>query len=198
MSRIFEFATGRRVLYGLGTLIVGGGLLFGLGPFPRLQAAAPGGLLPEQQLGYGPGQLLDFLDAIGAEGRTAYLHFQRLDILTPLLIGGSAALAIAWLLRRAGTTSGPWTWLPFVPALVLVAEVAENYVLVRAVHAFPAAASTSVALPVLTAAKFSGLFLTVAVVVGCAPSCLAKASRRRACGLGVPAEAKARVPGEVR
>ena len=86
MSRISEFATGRRVLYGLGTLIVGGGLLFGLGPFPRVQAAAPGGLLPEQQLGYGPGQLLDFLDAIEAEGRTAYLQFQRLDILTPLRV----------------------------------------------------------------------------------------------------------------
>ncbi|MGI9610540.1 MAG: hypothetical protein ACR2NL_09645, partial [Acidimicrobiia bacterium] len=50
MSWIFDVATGRRAGYALGAMIVGGGLLFGVGPFVTVQELAGGRLLPEQQL----------------------------------------------------------------------------------------------------------------------------------------------------
>ena len=124
-------------------------------------------MLPEQQLGLGPQQLAEFLDAIGVEGRAAYLQFQRLDLLWPVLIGAAAALTIAWLLKRSGTTSGLVSVLPFAPVVVLVAEVSENMVLTRATRAFPEGVTAVTALPVLTGTKFAGLALTVALIAGC-------------------------------
>ena len=167
MPWILQVATGRRVLAAAGTALAGSGLLFGSGPFPAVRGLAPGGLLPEEQLGYGPDELLAFLGAIGPEGRADYLLFQRLDILTPLLLGGTAMLVIAWLLRRGGATAGPVTWLPFVPVLFLLTEVAEDFVLGRAARLYPAESSISAALPVLTGAKFTVMALMALVIAGC-------------------------------
>ena len=168
MPWILRVATGRRVLAAAGTALAGTGLLFGTGPFPAVRAVTPGGVLPEEQLGYDPGALLAFLGAIGPAGRADYLLFQRLDILTPLLLGGAVMLAIAWLLRRSGTTAGPAAWLPFVPVLFLLTEVTEDFVLGRAARLYPAESSISAALPVLTGAKFAVMALMAVVIAGCA------------------------------
>ncbi len=167
MPWILQVASGGRVLAAGGVAVAGTGLLFGTGPFPAVRALAPGGLLPEEQLGYGPDDLLAFLGAIGPEGRADYLLFQRLDILTPLLLGGAATLAIAWLLRRGGTTARPATWLPFVPVLFLLTEVVEDFALGRAARLYPAESSISAALPVLTGAKFTVMALMAVVIAGC-------------------------------
>ena len=168
MPSLLRVATGRRVLAAAGTALVGTGLLFGTGPFPAVRALAPDGVLPEEQLGYGADELHAFLGAIGPDGRAAYLLFQRLDILTPLLLGGAAMLLIAWLLQRGGTTAGPGTWLPFVPVLFLLTEVVEDFVLGRAARLYPAESSLSAALPVLTGAKFAVMALMAVVIAGCA------------------------------
>ena len=86
-----------------------------------------------------------FLGAIGPEGRADYILFQRLDILTPLLIGGAAALVIGWLLVRAGATAGRATALPYVPLLFLLAEVLEDFVLARAARSYPEASVAELA-----------------------------------------------------
>ena len=106
MPWILRIATGRRALAAVVDALAGLGLLVGTGPFPRVRALAPAGRLPEEQLGYPPEMLQAFLEAIGQAGRADYILFQRLDILTPLLIGGAAGLTIAWLLKRAGATAG--------------------------------------------------------------------------------------------
>ena len=167
MPWILRVATGRRVLAAAGTALAGTGLLFGTGPFPAVRALAPAGVLPEEQLGYGADELHAFLGAIGPEGRAAYVVFQRLDILTPLLLGGAAMLAIAWLLRRGGTTAGRAAWLPFVPVLFLLTEVAEDFVLGRAARLYPAESSLGTMLPVLTGAKFAVMTLVALVIAGC-------------------------------
>ena len=165
MPWILRVATGRRALAALVVALAGLGLLFGTGPFPRVRALAPGGTLPEEQLGYSPERLMAFLGAIGPEGRADYILFQRLDILTPLLIGGAAALVIGWLLVRAGATAGRTTALPYVPLLFLLTEVLEDFVLARAARSYPEPSALSPALPVLTGAKFAAMLLMAAVVV---------------------------------
>ena len=165
MPWILRFATGPRVLIALVVWLVGSGLLFGTGPFPRVRSLAPGGILPEEQIGYLPETMMMFLGAIGPEGRADYILFQRLDILTPLLMGGAAALLIAWLLKRGGTTSGRATWLPYVPVLFLLTEVVEDFVLTRAAQLYPEASPLTPSLLVLTGAKFAVMFLMGAIII---------------------------------
>lgn len=165
MPWILRVATGARTLAAVGIWLVGTSLLFGTGPYPRVGALAPGGMLPEEQLWYTPEMLMSFLGAIGPEGRADYILFQRLDILTPLLLGGAAALVIAWLVKRAGRGKGWAARLPYVPVLFLLTEIAEDYVLARAAQLYPEVSAPSAALPVLTAAKFAVMFLLGAIVI---------------------------------
>lgn len=170
MPWILRFATGRRTLAAVGIWLAGNGVLFSTGPFPRVKAVAPGGMLPEEQLGVTPEMLAQFLDFIGPESRADYILFQQLDILVPLLMGGAGALVMAWLLRRSGVTAGWAVRLPVVlPLLLLVTEVVEDFVLARAAQLYPAASALTPALPVLTAAKFATILLIGAVIVvyGC-------------------------------
>ena len=165
MPWILRFATGRRVLIAVAIALVGQGLLFGTGPFPRVRALAPGGMLPEEQIGYMPHMMMMFLSRIGPEGRADYILFQRLDILVPLLMGGAAALVIAWLLKRCGSTAGRATWLPYVPVLFLLTEVVEDFVLARAAQMFPDPSPLTPSLIVLTGAKFAVMFLMGAIII---------------------------------
>ena len=167
MPWILRVASGPRALLAVVVALAGTGLLFGAGPFPRVRALAPGGVLPEEQLGFQPEMILAFLGAIGPAGRADYILFQRLDTLTPLLMGGAAALVIAWLLRRGGTTSGRATWLPYLPVLFLLTEVVEDFVLARAAQLYPEPSALTPALIVLTGAKFAVMFLMAAVLVIC-------------------------------
>ena len=165
MPWILRFATGARALIAVAIALAGTGVLFGTGPFPRVRALAPGGMLPEEQIAYMPDMMLMFLDAIGPQGRADYILFQRLDILTPLLMGGAAALVIAWLLKRGGTTTGRATWLPYVPVLFLLTEVVEDFVLARAAQAFPDPSPLTPSLIVLTGAKFAVMFAMGAIII---------------------------------
>ena len=165
MPWILRIATGARALIAVAIAMVGQGLMFGTGPFPRVRALAPGGMLPEEQIGYMPEMMMMFLGAIGPEGRADYILFQRLDVLTPLLMGGAAALVIAWLLKRTGSTTGRATWLPYVPVLFLVTEVVEDFVLAHAAQAFPEASPLTPSLLVLTGAKFAVMFLMGAIII---------------------------------
>ena len=170
MPWILRFATGRRTLAAVGVWIVGSAALFSTGPFPRVRALAPGGMLPEEQLAYTPQMLALFLGIIGPEGRADYILFQQLDILVPLLMGGAGAIVMAWLLRRGGVTDGWVVRLPVaLPLLLLVTEVVEDFVLARAAQLYPETSAFTPALPVLTAAKFATLLLIggVIVVYGC-------------------------------
>ena len=168
MPWILRIATGPRVLTAVVVALTGISLLFGTGPFPRVRALTPGGRLPEEQLGYPPEMLIEFLGAIGPEGRADYILFQRLDILTPLLIGGAAALVIAWLIGRAGASAGWTRRLPYLPLLFLLAEVTEDFVLARAARLYPDPSALSPALPALTGAKFGAMLLMgVAIAYGC-------------------------------
>ena len=167
MPWILRIATGARALVAVGVALVGTGLLFGTGPFPRVRALAPGGMLPEEQIGYMPEMMMTFLGAIGPEGRADYILFQRLDILTPLLMGGAAALVIAWLLKRGGITTGRATWLPYIPVLFLLTEVVEDFVLARAAQVYPEASALTPSLIVLTGSKFAAMFLMAAIIIVC-------------------------------
>ncbi len=172
MPWLLRIASGPRALIGVVVALAGTGLLFGTGPFPRVRALAPGGRLPEEQLGYPPEALMAFLGAIGPAGRADYVLFQRLDILTPLLLGGAAALVIAWLLKRGGATAGWTARLAYVPLLFLLAEVLEDFALARAARLYPEASALSPALPVLTGAKFAVMLLTAAVIIACGWRCV--------------------------
>ena len=68
MTWVFQFTSGRRLVIALGVAVLGGSVVFGVGPFPFLQTVAPGGLLPEAQLGYGGHQFIEFVERLGGGG----------------------------------------------------------------------------------------------------------------------------------
>jgi len=166
MTWVFQFTSGRRLVIALGVAVLGGSVVFGVGPFPYLQTVAPGGLLPETQLGYGGQQLIEFLENLGAEGRTEYQKFQYLDFLTPLLLGCPAVLGIAFLLKKVKEPHGIVAWLPAVPFLLLVTEVVENSILLSAVYSYPVLPSSVTILAVMTGTKFLSMGLISVTLLG--------------------------------
>lgn len=167
MSRIFRIATGSRVLLASGALVISGIGLFQLGPYVRLQAHSAGAPLPEEQFGYDSNQLVAFLTDLGAGGRSVYFWFQLWDLLNSFLMGGTALLLIAWLLKRIGAAGGIWRWLAAVPLAVVAAELTENLVLLAALRAYPARSGVSALLPALTGIKFLALLLTMLTIGSC-------------------------------
>lgn len=130
--RGLAFATGRRVLGALVVLVAAGSSLFRYGPYPEL---AP---LPEESPGLGPTQLRAFLSELGEDGREAYLLFQGVDLLNPVLTAGFAVLLLAWILRRSGLGTGGARLALLIPVAALLADWLENLILSLAIRAYPA------------------------------------------------------------
>ncbi|MBG0827595.1 hypothetical protein HS041_07440 [Planomonospora sp. ID67723] len=99
------------------------------------------------------------LDAYGEEGRERYLLLlATLDVLLPLLFALTCALVLAMTLGRAAR----WLWA--VPAAGMVADYAENVVLVILLTGHPSPGPAGL-MPALTAVK-SAAVMTDLLLVG--------------------------------
>jgi hypothetical protein len=141
--------TGRQLAAAVAGLALAGGIVFGLGPYHDLAAAAP------------DGELLDtrpracartFLDALGAEGRARYGTVLAIDTAFTLAHGVCLWFLLRFPLQRLHRWLAPLAWLAAAATLL---DLAENACIV---WLLADAAAIDPALPMhLTNAKFAAL-----------------------------------------
>ena len=166
LESLIWFATGKRVLVSLITLLIGGAALFMLGPYPNIVRLNGNRALPEEQFST-PDSTAEFLVRIGPQGRELYAYFQLSDLLNPMLICTFLILLVAWLIRLSGR-SKQLKMLTIVPLLVLIAELWENSLLYLAATGFPSAPIGFETLQFAITLKFGGLGLSVLAALGLA------------------------------
>ena len=159
-KRIESIATGKNVILALLAMVIGGALLFNLGPYAEVVALNPGNTLSEETFAPGDG-LAAFLDGLGSEGRRVYLFHLLADFLNPLLMGSFFALLLTWTGKLSRLPVYPLVLL--LPMLVVLAEIVENVFLMIATLNFPGAAPGIALLTAATFLKFISLGLCALV-----------------------------------
>lgn len=163
LSFLLSRTTGLRALVSLALLLVGGGLLFRLSPYPDVRFAA-GRSLPEETL-TGPSDLHQFLADLTPSVRELYLSFQGWDLLNPILMGLAGVMVLGWLMGGSSANDSRLRWILLLPILAAGADVTENLLLALAITAFPDPAQATVALPMVSGLKFLAVTLmTIAVL----------------------------------
>ncbi len=146
----------------LGPLSVAGVLAFimnGLDlPFttPRIEYHSGGLRILDMRLSYGPEEAGQLFEALGTEGRRAYLMLHLMpDILFPVCYALAFTFTSAWFLVRLLPQDHPLQWLSLTPLIAGVADLLENLSLVVANLSYPSRIDwlTTVA-SVLTKIKF--------------------------------------------
>ncbi|MEM7052649.1 MAG: hypothetical protein AAF604_23500 [Acidobacteriota bacterium] len=117
----------------LGTAV----LLFQLGPYAELRAAAGDAGLPEEAAGYSLPELEASLEALGEDGRETYRGFQGLDLINAVLTAVFFSLCLRFCFQRLFSPGNPAQWLALLPAVVGAAEVVENLALLSLAGSFP-------------------------------------------------------------
>ena len=163
VERTLRWSTGRRVLVALLVLVLGGSILFQMGPYPEVTSAAGNVSLPEETI-TDPEALQMFLTELEEGGRKSYLQFQFWDFANPLLIGFFGVLLIGWLTKRSGLVRGR-TITILIPFITPVSDFCENLVIIGTIVVFPERALFTQLLPVFTSAKFFGLAVTLLLVI---------------------------------
>lgn len=196
LARLHDRATGPVIL---GLLVAAGVLAFIMNgsdlPFstPTIQEHSGGVLILDMQLSYGPEQAYELFEALGTEGRRAYLLLHLLpDVLFPICYALVFALTSAWLLVRLLPADHRVQWLSLAPLISGLADLGENVSLVIANVAYPTRLDAAVhAASVLTKIKFG--LMPIGVVLLCAMGLIwLRRGRPRPVG-----HAGARVPADV-
>ena len=136
------------------TLIMNGTNL----PFstPTIEDHSGGLRILDMRLSYGPEEANNLFEALGTEGRRAYIMLHLMpDMLFPITYALAFALTSAWFLVRVLPLDHPLQWLSLTPLISGVADIFENLSLVVANSSYPSRIDwlTSVA-SLLTKIKF--------------------------------------------
>lgn len=128
----------------LGLLAVVGALAFIMNgtdlPFstPTIEDHAGGLRVLDMRLSYGPEEADDLFEALGADGRRAYMVLHLVpDLLFPVAYSLAFALTSAWFLVRLLPLDHPLQWLSLLPLVSGAADILENLSLVVANVAYP-------------------------------------------------------------
>jgi hypothetical protein len=165
IASLLRWSTGRMAVLGVAVMVIGGQLLFRLGPYPRLESLPGGADLPETA-STAPAVVAAYLERIGPEGRVLYAQFQWFDLLNPVLICVALVPLIGWLVGRAGVADRPWRYLILLPVVGGAMDLVEDALLMGAIAAYPAPAAGSGLLPLITMLKFGALLPVIPAVVG--------------------------------
>ena len=166
--------TGKRILVLLVlTLALYGYMIFF--SIPHVMSFAGGmKLLDMQPLGYTPVYARSLLEALGAEGRTAYLYRQiPVDMIYPGLFAVTFSQLLAWLFRVGLSEASRVNNLAVVPILAGLFDYAENVGIGTMLVIFPDFSEStaevtcgfSVLKSLFTAIFFLALMATVVAVV---------------------------------
>lgn len=167
IASLLRWSTGRMAALGVALMIIGGQLIFRLGPYPRLEALPGGADLPETA-STAPAMVAAYLERIGPEGRELYAQFQWFDLLNPVLICVALVPLIGWLLGRAGVADRPWRYLILLPFVAGAMDLLEDVLLMGVIAAYPEPAAGGGLLPLITMLKFGAIVLVLPAVLGLA------------------------------
>ena len=116
-------------------------IIFNILIFPYLQNRIdPTGEHPMLDLlfGYSMQKALFILDAIGEEGRSAYLiTTSAADMLYPLVYALLLSFIISWMLKKLMLEDGILTYLVFLPFLIMIFDFLENSAIIMMLVSFP-------------------------------------------------------------
>ena len=160
LNRIERLASGRNVILALLAMLVGGALLFNLGPYAEVVSINTRSTVPEETFAPGNG-LGAFLEGLGESGRRVYLRHLVLDFLNPLLMGSFFALLLTWTGKLSRLPVYPLVLV--LPLLIVLAETVENILLMLATISFPGEATGIGILTAATFMKFISLGLSALV-----------------------------------
>ena len=148
-------------------------LLFSALVLPRqsAQSAAQtgGAAQPDMSFIYSPADLYRMADALGAEGREAYIRARwTFDVAWPLVYGFFLTVSISWLAGKAFGPGSGWRRLNLVPLAGMAFDYLENVATTFVMARYPAATPVAdVLAPVFTAVKWvfvGGSFVVLASV----------------------------------
>jgi hypothetical protein len=168
MTKLTRFFGQTKVILILGLLLVANLSLFSLpglaGSRPQILAAAPEYRVPDMKGLYSPAFITDFLTAIGPEGRQAYqmMHFTT-DLAFPLVYG---LLIFAGFCRMLTVGKATHPTLPLVALVPVLADLAENFLMVAITAVYPQAKPGLVwVAQAFTLIKFGGISFCLVTLV---------------------------------
>jgi len=138
---------------------------------PTIEDHSGGLRILDMRFSYGPEEANRLFEALGAEGRRAYLMLHLMpDMLFPACYSLAFACAAAWFLVRLLPLDHPLQWLSLTPLIAGVADILENLSLAVVNSSYPTRIDwLAHAASVLTKIKFGlmpiGVILLSAMVV---------------------------------
>ena len=139
-------------------------LLSALFPVVLFPAAGIGDDRPlDLYFSYSPDQVYDYLDRLGAKGRSAYARMElTTDLLFPVVYSLALTVALMMVARRILPADSRLQYLCCFPLLIVIADWGENLGLAVVIHVFPDRLDTVVtAASLFTSIKWVFLTLTV-------------------------------------
>jgi len=105
---------------------------------PTIEDHSGGLRILDMRFSYGPEEANRLFEALGTEGRRAYLMLHLMpDMLFPTCYALAFACTSAWFLVRLLPLNHPLQWLSLTPLIAGVADVLENLSLVVANLSYP-------------------------------------------------------------
>ena len=88
--------------------------------------------------GYTVAYVFDLFEALGNEGRHAYLYNQLpLDLVFPLLSGISFCLIFAWFLNKLNRLDSHWFYMCYIPIFAGLFDYFENFGIIAMLYTYP-------------------------------------------------------------
>ena len=105
---------------------------------PTIEDHSGGLRILDMRLSYGPEEANNLFEALGTEGRRAYIMLHLMpDMLFPITYALAFALTSAWFLVRVLPLDHPLQWLSLTPLISGVADIFENLSLVVVNSSYP-------------------------------------------------------------
>jgi hypothetical protein len=130
-------------------------------------------------MSYSPVQVYEYLDGLGASGRSAYARMElTTDLLFPVVYSLALTVALVMAARKVLPPDSRLRYLCFFPWLIMIADWCENLSLAAVIHAYP----DQLDMVVTAASLFTSIkwgFLTLTVIMLLVAAALSVAMRFR-------------------
>lgn len=113
---------------------------------PKVMDFAHGmNLLDMMPMGYNLEYVHSLFQALGSEGRKAYLYQQiPLDMIYPFFFGISYCLVLAYFLNKLNKLKSPFVYLCLLPIIVGAADYLENFGIIALLNNYPEISNSTV------------------------------------------------------